>query len=799
MKKIFTLAAAFLASAVAFNAAAGIYVVNNKNEWANLIGSFTSSSKQIGDRDTILITAGEDWGMDTWKNCPSAGKIWFIGAADVETDVLGNVTKWTRVEEFGALPVFKVRQDADHDGIENSDLGWFFENVHIKFTGGNQASSGQCFYFNKRYFPIDSMVFRNCEISDIPRTLIRTVPPQGTNEAGETVNIDGGTINYFEMSGCRVHDNMVLEGNNWPLVYFGYAPSEIVFKNNTFYDMPYCKFIFQMSYVNFDYSGRLDCAFTFENNTVMVGSNNNYDLINTGAYLGQSSTFDIHNNFILWPEGVEQTRVPYLLRCNYGMVYANNNVIEGYKEWNAGNNVDSETGEPTWLISDTTGNYTMADVELAWSDFYDIANNNFSLLKDYKVYTAGKEGTFIGAEEWYIDAFPTKITVNVGVEGSTSATINVSPVKDIYFVGDEIEITVDLHDGLNTFIGWSDGVTEMNRTIVLSEDVNLTAKVQSQNYELIWDFDQIAPKGGTITYPAAANHAANPEGNPGVFGMMTVEHTGAYADTTSSQSRNNKTGLYNGTPDVLFVAPLLRTRLDSVAVEKEMAAAGTTAAQAAVDKKSVELTNACCANPDYFYIKISTLGMSGVEVAAVLRAEARMHKVTKMEWSLDNVTYNTLTTVEIDSVGDAWRDAIATLPAAAENQETVYVRWIGDANSPIVGPGMAGTDKIDFDKDGVQDLVSRVYYTYQFIGNIVVTAAAGGSAVETVAADVVAVAQSGNVVTINNVAAAAVEVYSIAGAQVASVPVVAGSAVVTLPGHGVYIVKAGNEAVKVVY
>ncbi len=799
MKKIFTLAAAFLASAVAFNAAAGIYVVNNKSEWKSLVGSFTAASKNVGDRDTILITPNDGWAMDTWKDCPSAGKIWFIGATNVETDVLGNVTSWERVEEFGSLPIFKVRQDANHDGIENSDFGWFFENLNIQFTGdGNQASSGQCFYFNKRYFPIDSMVFRKCDINNIPRTLIRMVPKEETAEDGSKYYTDGGTINYFEMTDCRVHDNMVLEGNNWPLVYFGSTPMEIVFRNNTFYNMPYCKQIFTMNYVNFDYAAQADCSFTFENNTVMVGSNNNYDLINTGGYLAQASTFNIHNNLILWPEGVEQTRLPYIVRCDYGMIYANNNVVEGYRNWGAGNNVDIETGEPTWLDCDTTGNMTMAEAELQWSNFYDIANNNFLLEKSNKVYTAGKEGTFIGAEEWYVDAFPTKIAVNVSVEGSTSAVVTVDPVKDIYFAGDEIKISVDLHDGLNTFIGWSDGVTEMDRTIVLSEDVDLVAKVQSADYELLWDFCNIIKSNQTMEYPMAANHAANDE-NPGAFGMMTVEHTGAYADTLSSQSRNNKTGLYNGEPNVLFLAPLLRTRLDSVVVEQEMAALGTTAAQAAIDGKSVELTKACCANPDYSYIKFSTKGMSGVEVSAVLRAESRMHKVTKMEWSLDNTAYNTLTTITIDSVGGPWQDAIATLPAAAEGQETVYVRWIGDTESPIVGPGMQGTDKIDFNKDGEQDLVSRVYYTYQFIGNIKVTAAQGGSAIEAVAADEVAIAQSANVITLNNVNAAAVEVYSIAGAQVVAVPVVDGSAVVTLPGHGVYIVKAGNVAAKVIY
>ena len=188
--------------------------------------------------------------------------------------------------------------------------------------------------------------------------------------------------------------------------------------------------------------------------------------------------------------------------------------------------------------------------------------------------------------------------------------------------------------------------------------------------------------------------------------------------------------------------------------------------------------------------------MTGVKVSAVLLAEARMHKTTKMEYSLDNATWNTLTTVTIDSVGDAWRDAIATLPAAAENQDAVYVRWIGDVDSPIVGPGMAGTDK---DANGWP--VSRKYYTYQFIGNIKVTAEAGGSAIEEAQAETAAlvVAQSGDQVTVSNAEAATVEVYAANGALITSEAVVNGSATVTLPAHGVYYIKAGKDAKAVVY
>ena len=720
----------------------------------------------------VVISSG------TYKTVPTAGKFWIIG---MPTDF---------------RPIVQLRWDAEAGTEPGSDLSMIFENLHLQYTSGKMASSGQLIYFNGKYADMDTLAFRNCEISNYPRTIYRSVTPKDENGNYATA----GTVNYFEMSDCILHDaNMADMNNNWAAIYFGQIPIEVVFRNNTFYDLPDIKAVFTMNYIS-DENGRTAGIFTFENNTLMVAANN-FDVINVGSYMGPASEFYINNNLFLWPDWTDeynlaQTRKPKILSSSENiLVYASNNVIEGYDYWNAGNIKDADTGEYSWLDADTIDNYTMATAELAWDDFYDRYNKDFSLLKSYNIYTAGEDidgnPTYIGDGRWYIDEFPTKAAVNVAIAGgSTTASVTVQPEKAIYFVGDEITISIDLHDGLNTFMGWSDGVMEMNRTITLTGDLNLTANVVSADYEMLWDFCQL--KDGTtknLTLPFAANHAANAE-NVGQLGIMTVEHSAdgvTYADTTFAQTRNNKAYIYNGSAEpVLFMAGLLRTRLDSVVVEQEEAAAGY----------NEELTKACCANPDYYYIKFSTKGMTGVKVSAVLLAEARMHKTTKMEYSLDNATWNTLTTVTIDSVGDAWRDAIATLPAAAENQDAVYVRWIGDVDSPIVGPGMAGTDK---DANGWP--VSRKYYTYQFIANIKVTAEAGGSAIEEAQAEAAAlvIAQNGEEVTVSNADAATVELYAANGALLAKKAVVNGTATLTLPAHGVYYIKAGNESKSVVY
>lgn len=774
MKKIFTLAAAFMATALSFQAAADSWVVTTSAEFTAALGNL---GRVQGAMDTIFVnpeSADVVISSGTYKTVPTAGKFWVIGVP----------------EDF--RPIVQLRFDAADPTEPNSDLSMIFENLHLQYTGGKTATSGQMIYFNGKYADMDTLAFRNCEISNYPRTIYRSVTPKDADGNYTTA----GTVNYFEMSDCLVHDaNLANMNNNWAAIYFGQIPIEVVFRNNTFYDLPDIKAIFTMNYISDD-NGRTSGYFTFENNTLLVAANS-YDVISVGSYMGPGSEFHINNNLFLWPDwtdeyNLEQTRKPKILTSSEAvLVYAANNVIEGYDNWIAGNVKDADTGEYAWISADTTDNYTMATAELAWDDFYDRYNKDFSLLKSYNIYTAGEdiEGnpTYIGDGRWYLDEFPQKAAVNVSIEGgSTTATVTIQPEKAIYFVGDEITVSIDLHDGLNTFMGWSDGNTDLTRTITLSGDLNLSANVVSADYEMLWDFCQLKDGNNkTVTLPFASNHAAN-AGNPGAFGIMTYSADAlAYVDTTGCQSRNNKAYIYNGSEEpVLFMAALLRSRLDSVTVDQEEAAAGY----------KEELTKACCPNPDYSYITFSTKGMTGVKVSAVLLAEARMHKTTKMEYSLDNANWNTLTTITIDSVGDCWRDAIATLPAAAENQDVVYVRWIGDVDSPIVGPGMAGTDK------GAKP-VSRKYYTYQFIGNIKVTAEAGGSAIEEAQAETAAlvVAQSGDQVTVSNAEAATVEVYAANGALITSEAVVNGSATVTLPAHGVYYIKAGKDAKAVVY
>lgn len=76
MKKIFTLAAAFMATALSFQAVADSWVVTTSAEFTTALGSL---GRKIGARDTIFVkpeSADVVISSGTYKTVPTAGKFW---------------------------------------------------------------------------------------------------------------------------------------------------------------------------------------------------------------------------------------------------------------------------------------------------------------------------------------------------------------------------------------------------------------------------------------------------------------------------------------------------------------------------------------------------------------------------------------------------------------------------------------------------------------------------------------------------------------------------------------------------
>lgn len=702
-------------------------VVKNSSEFNNAWGA-------MADGDTISFAPGL---MNVGnKTLPATG---------------GTFTFRSQYEDPDSMAIVQL-QITGVNTDEAITTGLIFENLHLQYRSPS-STSGQIVYFNKVYANISIVAFRNCEISESVRSLIRTVKPDNieATETSEAVEYNSsGDIEYLEMTDCIVHSTFKESNHNWPLLYFGHLPIEVNISRNTFYDMPYNKSIFTMNYAVPEL-GR-NAEINFNNNTVCI-TGPMQGLINTSNYLGQESVFSFHNNLLLIPTWENELNLhdslfadPQIVSCRYGIIDASHNLVEGYRRWESGQNIDGETGEGYFLALDTVPQYTMADLNLSWSDFLNPEGGDYSYMYNLPLATAGSDGGPIGDPRWvmtfddpknltltsnaegaivtpamgvyekgtevtisasevigytfknwqdtlgnvisaenpytfiissdtYLVAYYDELLsrdIQVKLNGSNTATYSLSPDQEVYYMNDEIRISINTHY-LNDFLGWSDGSTKLTRTFILTNDTTITANFKQYPYMLAWDFCQLTANNLKFS-DLEANHYID-EANKGIMNYVT-------ADTIAEnfQTRNNK---FTPEGKELHYCALRRTPAENFD------------------------------NPDYLFIQFSTLAYSDIMVKSAIASDNCIYRVQKMQYSLDGSNYidfavDTLPAAE-DDWNQNWFPLQGKLPAEAENQEEVYVRWIADNTSERVNLAE----------------LSEVTFEYLYISQIVVLGSDG--------------------------------------------------------------------------
>lgn len=274
--------------------------------------------------------------------------------------------------------------------------------------------------------------------------------------------------------------------------------------------------------------------------------------------------------------------------------------------------------------------------------------------------------------------------------------MNIEPLKDQYFIGDEITLTADCN-GLNTFDGWSDGNTDLEHKIVLEGDLTITARFTEIDYLAAWNLDQLTKNNEALTSPVAANYT-----------KRTGDYTLAYAgfdgsDSSFVSTRNNK-----------FSSRVLDLR-NCVAIRES--------------SDLLDVTK----NPGYVYIKFPTKGCSDIKFHAVVGTDGYCSDKINLEYSLDGLSWTSLASVTIKEAADSenpdlmgqglWFPLEAELPAALEEKESVWVRVIADveAGRTMTPPQATGDAEIN------------TYFLY--VAEMRVSATTDGSAIEEVKAD----------------------------------------------------------------
>ncbi|NLT02949.1 MAG: hypothetical protein GXY09_03700, partial [Bacteroidales bacterium] len=156
-----------------------------KNTKVTTKSEFTTAFSALADGDTLTVNynGGLVLNIDRVTLPAAGGRFYFRG------------------ENPDSLPQIQI----EINGVslaEGTTYGLIFENLHLQYRSPG-GSSGQIIYFNKIYASMDSLIFRNCEITESVRSVFRSVKPDNIKDAAGNDSIvftSCGDVDYFEMS-----------------------------------------------------------------------------------------------------------------------------------------------------------------------------------------------------------------------------------------------------------------------------------------------------------------------------------------------------------------------------------------------------------------------------------------------------------------------------------------------------------------------------------------------------------------------------------------------------------------------
>lgn len=225
--------------------------------------------------------------------------------------------------------------------------------------------------------------------------------------------------------------------------------------------------------------------------------------------------------------------------------------------------------------------------------------------------------------------------------------------KNMYEEGTEVTLTATGNDIID-FNNWSNGETTAEIKTTMNEDQAFTATFSSKDYIVAWDFYQEGKEGRTADFAAADNDAVqlvlrDAEGNS--YGWL---------------DKSNTAGGYEGK-------------------------------NAAVNWTK---TSTKALGDTYWQTKFNATAFTDIKVKSSMLYNYNAYETYNVEYSLDGEKWTKVGAITMPGA-KAWTAGEFTLPAEANNQAAVFVRWIADKTSSV--KGTTGTN------DGIA--LAQIYIT----------------------------------------------------------------------------------------
>ena len=225
--------------------------------------------------------------------------------------------------------------------------------------------------------------------------------------------------------------------------------------------------------------------------------------------------------------------------------------------------------------------------------------------------------------------------------------------KKMYEEGTEVTLTATGNDIID-FNNWSNGETTAEIKTTMNADQAFTATFSSKDFIVAWDFYQEGKEGRTADFAAADNDAVqlvlrDAEGNS--YGWL---------------DKSNTAGGYEG---------------------KNAAVNWTKTSTKALGET-------------YWQTKFNATAFTDIKVKSSMLYNYNAYETYNVEYSLDGEKWTKVGAIAMPGA-KAWTVGEFTLPADANNQAAVYVRWIADKTSSV--KGTTGTN------DGIA--LAQIYIT----------------------------------------------------------------------------------------
>lgn len=206
--------------------------------------------------------------------------------------------------------------------------------------------------------------------------------------------------------------------------------------------------------------------------------------------------------------------------------------------------------------------------------------------------------------------------------------------KNMYEEGTEVTLTASSNDVI-TFTNWNDGETTTERKVTMDGDKTFTATYSAKDYIAVWDFYKEGNNGRTADFAAEDNDAD----------QLVLRDTDG--NTVSWLDKSAEKGGYEGNPG-------------------------------GVNWTAKEI--------GYYYwqTKVNATAFTDIKVKSSMVYNYNAYQTYNVEYSLNGTDWTKVGAITV-SGSKNWQAEEFTLPADANNQAAVYIRWIADKTSCIDG------------------------------------------------------------------------------------------------------------------